>query len=176
MSRKSDTLPQQDIYISRLQPGILSELKDEIAAIIDESVRSLKAFSDELLHNFKHRLGCDRASSPPARGGQDRASGGHLRKPATQAACAHMDIGVACSNKDFVIGKDCGHGAGISTTDISSDGNNGASASDVDMRDDDEPALNFGTSILVCLADPHPEPKAKTAEQSLFGGVTVHIG
>jgi len=47
-------------------------------------VRSLKAFSGELLHDFKHRLGRDRASSLPARGDQDRAPGGHLRKPVTQ--------------------------------------------------------------------------------------------
>ena len=53
MSRRSDPLPQQDIFISRLQPGIPSEPKDEIAAIVDESVRSLKAFSDELLHDFR---------------------------------------------------------------------------------------------------------------------------
>ena len=61
-----------------------TEPKDEIAAIFDESVRSLKAFSGELLHDFKHRLGRDRASSLPARGDQDRAPDGHLGKPATQ--------------------------------------------------------------------------------------------
>jgi len=58
--------------------------KDEIAAIIGESVRSLKAFSGELLHDFKHRLGRDRALSLPAQGDQDCAPDRHLRKPATQ--------------------------------------------------------------------------------------------
>ena len=82
-------LPQQGFG---LHPGILSEPKDEIAAIVEEGVRSLKAFSDELLHDFRHRMGRDRASRLPARGGQDRASGGHRGKPATQAACAHMDL------------------------------------------------------------------------------------
>ena len=40
--------------------------KDKITAIFDESMRSPKAFSGELLHNFKHRLGCDQDSSLPA--------------------------------------------------------------------------------------------------------------
>ena len=58
--------------------------KDKIAAIFDKSVRSLKASSGELLHNFRHRLGRDRGLSPSARGDQDRAPDGHLGKPATQ--------------------------------------------------------------------------------------------
>ena len=60
-----------------------TELKDKIAAIFDESMRSLEAFSGELLHEFRHRLSRGKASSPPARGEQDRAPDGHLGKPAT---------------------------------------------------------------------------------------------
>ena len=48
-----------------------TEPKDEIAAIFDESVRSLKAFSGELLHDFKHHLSRGKASSLPARGDQN---------------------------------------------------------------------------------------------------------
>ena len=93
---------------------------------------------------------CDRAnlrdkayvqgSSPPARSIQvplghqqqqgwrarrNRRRGGRSSRAhwaARKAACAHMDIGVACSNKDFVVGKDCGHGAGISATSNNDDG------------------------------------------------------
>ena len=36
-----------------------AKLKDKIAAIFDESLWSLKAFSGKLLHDFKHHLGCD---------------------------------------------------------------------------------------------------------------------
>ena len=43
-----------------------TKLKDKIAAIFDESARGLKAFSGELLHNFKHCLGHNQASSLPA--------------------------------------------------------------------------------------------------------------
>ena len=43
------------------------------------------------------------------------------------------------------------------------------------MHDDGETALSSGTSILACLANPHPEPEVKTAEQSGFNGVMVHI-
>ena len=43
-----------------------AKLKDEIAAIFDGSMWSPKAFSGELLRNFKHRLGCDQDSSLPA--------------------------------------------------------------------------------------------------------------
>ena len=79
-------------------------------------------------------------SSPPARSIQvplghqqqqgwrarrNRRRGGRSSRAhwaARKAACAHMDIGVACSNKDFVVGKDCGHGAGISATSNNDDG------------------------------------------------------
>ena len=80
--------PATEQHVQQVAPPLSgveqTEPKDEIAAIFDESVRSLKAFSGELLHDFKHRLGRDRASSLPARGDQDRAPGGHLRKPVTQ--------------------------------------------------------------------------------------------
>ena len=62
------------------------------------------------------------------------------------------------------------HGAGINN-----DGNSRASASDAGMHDDGEMALSTGASILVCLANLHPQPEAKAAEQSGFKGVTVHF-
>ena len=80
-----------------------------------------------------------------------------------------------CSNKDFVVNRDCRHGAGISAISNINVGSQVASASDADMHDDGEPALSSGTSILACLANLHPKPEAKTAEQSGFNGVTVHI-
>ena len=43
-----------------------TELKEKIMAIFNESVKSLKAFSGELLHGFKHCLGHDQALSLPA--------------------------------------------------------------------------------------------------------------
>ena len=43
-----------------------TEPKDKIAARFDESMRSLEAFSGELLHKFRHRLSRGKASSPPA--------------------------------------------------------------------------------------------------------------
>ena len=52
MSRRLDPLPQQDIFISRLQPGILSEPKDEIAAIekkAEDVSMSAKKHADEFL-------------------------------------------------------------------------------------------------------------------------------
>ena len=65
--------------------------KDKIAAIysFEKIVQSIKAFSGKPLHHFKNRLGRDRASIPLARGGQGRAPGGHLGRPAGHTAEAH---------------------------------------------------------------------------------------
>ena len=40
----------------------LADLKDEIANIFEEIVQLVKAYSGELLHNFNHHFGRDRAS------------------------------------------------------------------------------------------------------------------
>ena len=76
-----------------------TEPKDKIAAIFDESVRSPKAFSGELLHDLKHRLSRDRASSLPARGDQDCAPDGHLGKPATQQKRTRRRGGRRCETR-----------------------------------------------------------------------------
>ena len=50
---------------------------DDIATIFNDLVLSVKAFAGELLCDFKHLLGRNRASSSPARGSEDRAPDGH---------------------------------------------------------------------------------------------------
>ena len=50
---------------------------EDIATIFNDLVQSAKAFAGELLCDFKHLLGRDRASSSPVRGSQDRTPDGH---------------------------------------------------------------------------------------------------
>jgi hypothetical protein len=197
MSRRSATLPQQDISISRLQSGTLSrrwmastrpnsrpgeashsaalrrrgDQPTKTQGIRLASSNSLPATShsiSSLLSEAKqtypidpkdkteNSTPCDRAnlrdkayvqgSNPPARSiqaplGHRRQQGWRARhnrrrggrssrahRAARKAACAHTDIEVACSNKDFVVGKDCGYGAGIIATSNNDDGNSRATS------------------------------------------------
>ena len=58
------------LHIQQVTPPLSSakqaNLKDEIAAIFKEIMLSIKAFSGELLYDFRHCLSHSKALSPPA--------------------------------------------------------------------------------------------------------------